>query len=113
RRRQAAERLASPIWHDSGHVFCNEIGGPLDPRNVSRWWNHLTEAAGIGRRRFHASRHTAATLMLAQGVPLEVVSAVLGHAGLSITADVYAQVGEDAKRDALRRLAGTADSEHP
>ena len=37
-----------------------------------------------------ASRHTAATLLLEQGVPLQVVSAVLGHAGLAIVADVYA-----------------------
>ena len=36
---------------------------------------------------------------------LEVVSAVLGHAGLAITADVYAKVGMDAKRRALATLA--------
>jgi integrase len=99
RRRQAAERLAlGPLWVDSGHVFTSATGTPLDPRNANRWWSALCERAGVGHRRFHAARHTAATLLLEQGVPLEVVSAVLGHAGLAITADVYAKVGMDAKR---------------
>jgi integrase len=75
--------------------------GPIDPRNALRWWQNLTERAGVGRRRMHDARHTAATLLLEDGVPLEVVSAVLGHAGLAITADVYAKVGADAKRRAL------------
>jgi integrase len=106
RRRQAAERLAlGPLWTDTGHVFTTATGTPLDPRNVNRWWSALCERAGVGHRRFHAARHTAATLMLDQGVPLEVVSAVLGHAGLAITADVYAKVGMDAKRRALATLA--------
>ena len=106
RRRQAAERLAlGPLWVDSGHVFTSATGTPLDPRNANRWWSAICERAGVGHRRFHAARHTAATLLLDQGVPLEVVSAVLGHAGLAITADVYAKVGMDAKRRALASLA--------
>ena len=42
----------------------------------------------------------AATLMLNNGVPLEVVSTTLGHAGLAITADVYAKVGAKLQRTA-------------
>jgi integrase len=109
RKRQTAERLAARLWTDSGHVFTDTIGGPLDPRNTLRWWQGLTEAAGLGRRRFHASRHTAATLLLDQGVPLEVVSAVLGHAGLAITADTYAKVTMESKRRALALLEHAAD----
>jgi integrase len=106
RRRQLKERLAAgPHWSDCGHVFANELGGPMDPRNVLRWWYRVTERAGVGRRRLHAARHTAATLLLEQGVPLEVVSAVLGHASLAITADVYARVCMDAKRKGLGALA--------
>jgi integrase len=76
---------------------------------VLRWWHDLTIAAGVGRRRFHASRHTAATLMLNNGVPLEVVSATLGHAGLAITADIYAKVRADLQRtaaDVMQRVLG-------
>jgi integrase len=102
-RRQAAEQLAARVWADPTLVFTTTIGTALDARNVRTWWYQLTINAGVGRRRFHASRHTAATLMLNNGVALEVVSATLGHAGLAITADVYAKV-----RPELQRTAATA-----
>jgi integrase len=88
-------------------VFTTELGTPIDPRNLNRWWNALLKKAGFGPRRFHASRHTAATLLLDSGVPLEVVSAILGHATLAVTSDIYAKVTEDAKRRALVNLEGT------
>jgi hypothetical protein len=58
-------------------VFASSIRTRLDRRNVLRWWHDLTVRADGGGRRFHASRHTAATPMLNKGVPLEV-SATLG-----------------------------------
>jgi integrase len=107
RRRQAAERLeAGPLWIETGHVFTTQQGKPLHPRIALAWWHRLTEDAGVGRRRFHAARHTTAVLLLDQGVTLETVSAVLGHSNLSITADVYARVTADAKRRALAKLDG-------
>lgn len=93
RRRQAAEQLAAgPLWHDTGYVFTREDGRPMDPRVALMWWHGVTERSLGKRRRFHASRHTCAVLLLDQGVPLEVVSAVLGHANLSLSADIYARV---------------------
>lgn len=49
--------------------------------------------------------HTAATVTLERGAPLEVVSAVLGHASLAITADAYARPAADAKRRALEAVS--------
>jgi integrase len=43
-------------------------------------------------------------------VPLEVVSAILGHASLAITADVYARVTMDAKRRALEPLSAALEA---
>jgi integrase len=109
RARQREERMASDVWGDPDLVFCSIVGTRLDRRNVLRWWHDLTIRAGVGRRRFHASRHTAATLMLNNGVPLEVVSKTLGHAGLAITADVYAKVRPELQRtaaDAMERVLG-------
>ncbi len=72
--------------------------------NAYRWWRRLTERAGIGPRRFHASRHTTATLLHERGVPLEVISALLGHSSLSITADIYTGIGLKAKRAAAEKI---------
>lgn len=105
---QQAERdYAGDLWHDTGFVFTRDDGRPIYPGTATTWWRNLAERAGLGRRRLHASRHTFATLALEDGVPLEVVSAVLGHANLSITADVYAKVSADSKR---RRLAELDES---
>lgn len=101
RRAQAAERLAAEVWIDEGIVFATEHGQYFDPRNALRLWHEWTEAAGLGKCRMHASRHTAATLLLEAGVPLEVVSAALGHSSIQITADAYARVSADVTRRAL------------
>src|SRR5215204_4749591 len=49
---------------------------PLEPRNILRIWHGLLEEAGIERCSFHASRHTAASLLIAEGVPMKVVQEV-------------------------------------
>jgi integrase len=87
-----------PFWHEDGFVFTTPIGTPFDGRNMTRWFHDLCARAGIERRRFHALRHSAATLMLAQGVPLEVISRTLGHACYAITAAVYAHLHEGLHR---------------
>lgn len=104
RKAQTARRLAAPVWHEADDfVFTTSIGTPIHQRNATRWWHSLLNGAGVGRRRMHASRHTCATLLLEDGVPLEVVSAILGHSSLSITADIYAKVGKDSMRRALSK----------
>jgi integrase len=111
RRRQLEERVhAGPLWRDTGRVFTREDGTPLSGNQAYNWWIALTERA-LGRRvRFHASRHTCATLLLDQGVALEIVSAVLGHANLNVTASIYAEVTQDSKRRALGRLDFLAEA---
>jgi integrase len=92
-KRQKAERLAvGPIWRNTGYVFTTTIGTPIDPRNVGRDFASVTEAAGLGHWHPHELRHSAASLMLAQGVAIEVVSNVLGHSSIRLTADVYGHI---------------------
>ena len=97
---QREERMAAPDVGRPRPGVHHHDRDPDSPPERTRWWHELTDRAGVGRRRFHASRHTAATLMLNNGVPLEVVSATLGHAGLAITADVYAKVRPELQRTA-------------
>lgn len=106
RKAQAKARMAAPFWRDPDLVFSTSHGTPIAPTNLRVWWRTLLGKANVPYQRFHVTRHTAATLLLDQGVALEVVSAVLGHASLSITSDVYARVTADAKRRALAKLDG-------
>jgi hypothetical protein len=52
----------------------------------------------------HTLRHSAASVMLTHGVPLKVVSEVLGHSSIAITGDVYGHVSPDVSRDAVATL---------
>jgi integrase len=99
-------RRSQAVHSIDGYVFCRADGRPIDERRIGERWAELLTDAGVEHRRFHATRHTAATLLLEAGVPLEVVSAILGHANLAITADTYAKVRGDLKRRGLAKLDG-------
>jgi integrase len=89
------EDRASEDWQGGGDslVFTTTIGTPLSDRNLAlREFVPLCERAGLGRWHLHECRHTAATLMLTNGVPIEQVSRVLGHSSIRITSDIYAHL---------------------
>jgi integrase len=91
------------------HVFVDGHGRPLDPARVTRWFHGAREAMGLPRIRLHDLRHTSATLGLASGESLKEVSARLGHAALSVTADLYTDVTPDLARASAHRLAARLD----
>jgi integrase len=109
--RQAHERLhAGSAWVDTGYVFTTEAGGPCDPRNALRALKVAATKAKLEGVGLHTLRHSAASVMLSNGVPLKVVSELLGHSGISITADVYGHVSPDVSRSAVDVLgAALAD----
>lgn len=94
RARQAGTRLlVGSDWHDHGFVFADAWGQPLDGRKVGAVrFARLLERAGLPRVRFHDLRHTAATLLLAQGTHPKLVQELLGHSNISLTLDVYSHV---------------------
>ena len=108
RARQAEERLAAgPAWDDRwGLVFATTIGTPLDGGTVTKAFQALLATAGLPPMRFHDLRHSAATLMLAQGVAPRVLMETLGHSQIGITMNLYAHVLPAAQRDAADRMDG-------
>jgi integrase len=110
RDRQHFERQAAGRhWHESGLVFVSPIGTALDPANLLKAFKRHLKAADLPEMRFHDLRHSAASMMLADGLPLNVVSGVLGHSLTSTTLDVYAHVAPTARREAaaaMDRLLG-------
>jgi integrase len=110
RHAQELERTAAGArWTESGIVFVSMVGTPLDARDVLSIWHHLLDDAGLERRAFQVSRHTAISLLIAEGVPLKVVQEVAGHSQLSTTADIYGHLYPEAfaeAADALERALG-------
>jgi len=105
--RQAVDRLkAGEVWQDTGYVFTTLIGTPIEPRNLNRDLGTVTEKAGLGHWHPHELRHSAASLMMAAGIPIEVVRDVLGHSSIRMTADVYGHIMPPQRQDAAARMAG-------
>jgi integrase len=93
----------------SAFVFTTRGGEPVDRFVAIRYFRRALERAGLPMIRFHDLRHTAATLMLEQGVPLSTVSAILGHSGIQITADLYGHVLASMKHTAAAKIAAALD----
>ena len=83
-------------YQDHGLVFTREDGTPVHPSSVTKRFRELAIAAGVRPVRLHDLRHGAASLMIAQGVNLSVVSKRLGHSSISITNDTYTHLLADA-----------------
>ena len=95
---------AGSAWDDHGFIFTDAIGRPLRQWMVGSALTKSLARLGLPHVRVHDLRHTTASLMLAEGVPLRTVSEHLGHAGLAITADLYVHLGEAQRREAAEAL---------
>jgi integrase len=103
---QAEDRMAvGEAWEDYSLIFSSKVGTPLDPDNVSHVSSRICRRAGLGHWHLHELRHSGASLMLAQGTDLYVVSEVLGHSSVAITKDVYGHLVEGQKRAAAHLMS--------
>lgn len=101
---QAQERLVAKTWSELDLVFPNRVGRHQETTRLILEFRALLEAAELRRIRFHDLRHTAATLMLGQGVHPKVASEMLGHATIGITLDLYSHVTETMQKGAAAAL---------
>lgn len=112
RRQKAAQAeiklLAGNTYQDHGLIFAYEqppFGMPLSANNLGqREFYKLVKAARVRPITIHGLRHTAATLMLKEGIPIKVVSERLGHKKVTITLDIYAHALPSMQRDAATKL---------
>lgn len=102
---QRVEReLARDMWQEHHLVFSNPDGTPIDPRDDWDDWKDLLKAAGVRDARVHDGRHTAATLMVEQGVHSRVLMEVLGWSDQRL-ATRYSHVTPAAARAAAEGMS--------
>ena len=91
RARQAKERLAAgPLWQDHGLVFASQAGTPLDASHVRRSFKAITRKAGLGESWTPRElRHSFVSIMSDNGVPIETIADLVGHASTAVTEEVY------------------------
>lgn len=90
-------------WKNSaGLVFTSDNGAPIHPDTLSNWFRNFCRSNGLPDAHIHSLRHTYASMMIAGGTPLVVVSRRMGHAQVSTTANIYAHVIADADEKAAQ-----------
>jgi integrase len=104
---QDAERTAWGLaYRDDNRVFAREDGSDLAPSTVTKLFVRLARETGLRPVRLHDLRHGAASLMLASGADLAVVSKRMGHSSIRVTADIYSHLLDGVGR----RVADAAEA---
>ena len=79
-------------WVETDYVFTKEDGSPIRPDTITAWFSAFSKRKGLPHINPQAFRHTAASILVAQGTDVVTVSNMLGHAQVSTTADIYSTV---------------------
>jgi integrase len=99
--KQSSERDEwGSAWEDTGYVFTYENGRPLRPAYASRLFETLRDQAGLENASIHSLRHMHASLLLASGADIAIVSKRIGHSTIALTSDVYSHLIASASRRA-------------
>ena len=88
---------SSSYLHSITNVCVNEIGDLIKPHYVTESFPKLLKASGMRQIRFHDLRHSCASLLLANGVPMKQIQEWLGHSDFSTTANIYAHLEYSSK----------------
>ncbi|MBX5456606.1 MAG: site-specific integrase [Thermogemmatispora sp.] len=112
--RQLEARLkAGDRWKEMDLVFCTQNGNFLTDSFVRRQYYQLLDQAGLPRIHFHDLRHSAATILLALGVPIKVVQELLGHSHVNTTLSIYFHVLPGMQEEAMRKMEEVLRGQHP
>ncbi|SDL13705.1 tyrosine-type recombinase/integrase [Nonomuraea jiangxiensis] len=95
--------MAGDKWTDHDLVFTTHLGGPIERTEDWKQWKSILRQAGVRDVRVHDARHTAATLLIEQGVHIRVVQEILGHTRVTTT-DRYTHVATLQMKDASNRM---------
>jgi integrase len=103
------ERLAcdaSDLWRNGEHffLFSDWKGKPINPSSVRTWWKRFITRHNLHYIKFHALRHTSASLLINDNVDIDTVSKRLGHSKTSTTANIYVHGLKSADKAAADRF---------
>ena len=99
-----AERAAGNEWNNRHNLVCTKENGDfINPKAITELFGYRAKGIGLNLT-FHGLRHTHVSMLIKAGVPINVISARIGHSSPSITHDVYAHLMPGMSRDAADRF---------
>ena len=81
-----------------GYVFVDEMGERMKANYLTTHFPEILEKKGLRRMRFHDLRHSCASLLLANGVPMKMIQDWLGHSDMGTTANIYSHIDSESKK---------------
>lgn len=98
-----------PGWHEADFIWTNEEGAPRGHTWVTKGLRRILQSAELPQIRLHDLRHSAASILLEQGVPARVVADLLGHSQVSLTLGTYSHVTARLVEGATAALGALAE----
>ena len=99
-----------------GYVFVDAMGNLFNPKTLTAVFSRLLEKAGLRHIRFHDLRHSCASLLLANDVPMKQIQEWLGHSDISTTANIYSHLDYKSKltsANVMDNILSLPDSAQP
>ena len=91
-------------WVENGLIFPNTLGKPMSSKTMYLEYKRLLKEIGLPDITFHALRHTALSIMLDMGTPVNTVQKWAGHSKASVTTDTYGHSMAHAENEVAARL---------
>ena len=106
KREQLRMQLANgDRWQHTGYVFTQDNGDRMNPDSITGWLSDFAKRHGLPHINPHAFRHTAASVLLSNGLDVVTVSKQLGHASVVTTEKFYSHIIEENKAKAAECIA--------
>ncbi len=97
-------KLAGDRWVENDLIFPNTHGKPMEHRRLLNDFKELLVKAGLPEIRFHDLRHSAATMMLKQGIHPKIVQETLGHSDINLTLNTYSHALPTLQKEAANLM---------
>ena len=91
-------------WVNSGYVFSQSDGKPIDPDLITKAFKNMVEEIGLPHLTQHGLRHQFATAAREAGIEMDIISKNLGHASVATTLDIYAHLTSNVMEEAAKKI---------
>lgn len=104
-RQECCRKLCGNCYTESEYIFVNDMGEPYQPNYVTQHFKLVLRKNHLRNIRFHDLRHTCASLLLKNGVPMKDIQEWLGHSSYNTTANIYAHLDTSSKNTSASKMS--------